>query len=89
MHEPQDGEGFLDNTGKAEPNLVEAACMLLANKLYTDYMDSFCNFRRRQPEAESFAENWMKERVPDGNQVMTQSVWRQFLHILIERRGNE
>ena len=91
MKELQEGEGFLWKKWKTGSNLLEAAYLLLANKLYSDYLDAFDNLRRpwMEPEAESFAENWMKKRVPDSDQAMTRAVWRYFLCLLVERRGNE
>ena len=91
MQEAQGGEEFYWEKVKAGSSIIDAACLLLANKLYSDYMDAFGNFRPpwKEPEAESFAENWMRKRVLDNDQAMAQAVWRYFLCLLVERRGDE
>ena len=90
MQEPQDGlEGFPGEVPqKAKSSLIEAACLCLAKKLHGDYMDAYNKFRW-PPEAESFAEDWMRKRVPGSSKTMTQAVWRNFLRLLVEHRGNE
>lgn len=88
MQEPQNGEEFPWKKGMAGPNIIEAACLLLANKLYSDYMDASDKFRW-PPEPESFAEDWMRKRIPGSSKIMTQAVWRNFLRLLVEHRGNE
>ena len=69
---------------KAKSNDMEAAGILLATKLYMDYIDVF----RKSPgvEAEHFAEDWIKKNVPANYRVMKISIWRRFLCCLIERR---
>ena len=95
MQEPQDGEESPRKTGKVESSLIDAAYLLLANKLYGDYLDAFGSFQGSfqrpwmEPEAESFAEHWMKKRIPNSDQTMTRAVWRHFLCLLVEYRGNE
>ena len=88
MQEAQGGEEFYWEKVKAGSSIIDAACLLLANKLYSDYMDASDKFRW-PPEPESFAENWMRKRVLDNDQAMAQAVWRYFLCLLVERRGDE
>ena len=66
-------------------NAKEAACLLLANKLYSDYVDASSEFRG--VEAEHFGEEWLKKNVPDSDRMMALSVWRHFLMRLVERRN--
>ena len=60
--EPKDGlHGKLSREGK--PSLIDAACLLLAKRLHSDYEKASGGFRRMEPE--HFAELWMRKRVPD------------------------
>ena len=88
MNEPENGLHGLwgkSSRRKGKSDDTEAACLLLTNKLYSDYMDAF----RKSPvvEAESFAEDWMKKCIPDNDRIMMRSIWMHFLCRLVERKS--
>ena len=70
---------------KRKMNDMEAACALLSNKLYTDYVDAFGKFPGVEPE--HFAEEWMRKCIPDNDQIMKRSIWGHFLCRLVERKN--
>ena len=69
---------------KMEYNDTEAAGILLANKLYSDYMDTIRKFP--EVEAEHFSEAWIEKTVPTNYRTMNTSIWKHFLCRLIEAR---
>ena len=69
---------------KSKSSDTDAACILLANKLYCDYIDAFK--KSTAVEAERFADEWIKKNVPSNYRTMKKSIWRNFLCRLIEHR---
>jgi hypothetical protein len=60
----------------------EAACALLANKLYNDYVEVssvICGV-----EVEHFAEDWIAKNLDESDKLMSRSIWRYFLKHLTE-----
>ena len=72
---------------KEKPNLREAACLLLASKLYCDYMEAYGKVGRLG--AEHFAEEWMRKCIPDNDRIRMRSIWMHFLCRLVERKNGK
>ena len=72
---------------KGKSNDTEAACMLLATKLYIDYVGAL----GKSPgvEVEHFSEEWLKKNLPIDDRMMKMSIWMHFLCRLIERRNEK
>jgi len=68
-------------------NAKEAACLLLAAKLHSDYVTATNVFPGT--EAEHFAEDWINKNIPDDDSTMATTVWRNFLMILIDNRNGD
>ena len=71
---------------KMESNDTEAASILLADKLYSDYMDIIKKFP--EVEAEHFSEAWIENSVPTNYRTMKVSIWKHFLCRLVERKNS-
>ena len=71
--------------GKEKFNSKEAACMLLANKLYSDYVDAASVIRG--VEIEHFAEDWIARNLVGNDKMMSISIWRHFLERLSNHRN--
>ena len=67
-----------------EFSLVDAACLVLAKRLYRDFEKTSGRFRRMEPE--HFAEIWMRKRLPGRDETMERSIWVNFVCLLIENR---
>ena len=67
-----------------ELSLVDAACLVLAKRLYRDFEKASERFCRLEPER--FAEVWLRERVPDRDETMERSIWVNFVCLLIKNR---
>ena len=81
--EPKDGlPGKLFR--EEEFSLVDAACLVLAKRLYRDFERASNRFHRMEPE--HFAEVWLRKRILDRDKIMEQSIWVNFVCLLIENR---
>jgi len=68
-------------------NAKAAACVLLANKLYIDYLGSVKELHG--VEVEHFAEQWLDNTLYGDYKTMRESVWKHFIARLVERRKDE
>ena len=81
--EPKDG--LLGKLFQEEKlSLVDAACLVLAKRLHRDFEKASGRFHPAEPE--HFAEIWLQKRVPDRDAIMEQSIWVNFVCLLIENR---
>jgi len=63
---------------------TEAACMMMANKLFSDYITASSVIKGVEPE--HFAEDWMKRNITKPGKLMERSIWRYFIEELVEYR---